>query len=191
MSDWRESSFETTHANTVLVGRRAEIVWSSGALVHVVASTGSPHALRIVLHHGKKHGAVHDHVKFSSTHWCELTKHDVLGHTTAVVKLTKASSLEQNLDSLFERTAHECTSVVSVDTVTCDSHEHTTLSHDIDKKSHISVIDVRTIEGQDHTQLVEETCSSSLDTQYTKNLNEGIRVRLRRVHTIYSEDFSK
>ena len=159
-----ESGVEATHANAVLVGRRAKIVWGCCTLVEVVAGTSSTHALGVVLHHREKHGAIHDDVKFTSTHWCELTKHDVLGHTTAIVKLTKACSLEQNLDCLFERTAHERTGIVSVDTVTCDGHEHTTLCHDVNKQSHVAMVDVGTVERQNHAQLVEKTCSSSLDT---------------------------
>jgi hypothetical protein len=107
----------------------------------VVACTHT-HALGIVLNHGEKHSVVHDNIELSGTHRCKLTKHDVLGHTTAVVKLTKAGSFEENLDSLFEGTAHQSSSIVSVNTVTGDGHEKTALAHDVDKQCHVAMVDV-------------------------------------------------
>ena len=55
----------------------------------------------------------------------------------------------------------------------------------------MTVIDVRTVEGQHHAQLLEETGTGCFDTQYTKNLNERVAVRLCSVDTIDSKDIGQ
>jgi hypothetical protein len=120
-----------------------------------------------------------------------LTQHNVLRYTTAVVKLTEAGGFKKNLNSLFERTTHQRTSVVAVDTVAGDSHKETTLAHDVDEQSHVTMVDVRTVERQDHAQLLEETSSSCFDTKHTQNLDERVGVRLSRIYTFDGEYFSQ
>jgi hypothetical protein len=39
--------------------------------------------------------------------------------------------------------------------MTGDGHEKTTLAHDVDEQCHVTMVDVRTVKGQDHTQLLE------------------------------------
>jgi hypothetical protein len=120
-----------------------------------------------------------------------LTKHDVLRHASAVVKFAKARGFEQNLDSLFEGTTHQRTGIVAVDSVTSDGHQKTTLGHDVDQQSHVTMINIRTIERQHHSQLVEKAGAGSFDTQYPENLDEGVRVRLHRIHAVYGEHISQ
>jgi hypothetical protein len=113
-----------------------------------------------------------------------LTKHDILGHTTAVVKFTEASSLKKNLNRFLERTTHESTGVVSVDAVTCNRHKMTALSHDVNKKCHVSVVDVGSVKGQDHGQLLEETSTSCFDTENTEDFDERVTVRVGGIDTL-------
>jgi hypothetical protein len=102
--------------------------------------------LRVVLDHSEQHCVVHDQVELSSTHRSELPEHDVLRHTSAIIELTKTSSFEKNLNSLFERTAHQCSSVVSVDTVTGDGHQKTALGHDVNEQGLVTMIDIGSVE---------------------------------------------
>jgi hypothetical protein len=131
VSNRRKCGFEATHTNAVLVSRRAQVIRCRRAFIHEATSSSS-HTLGVVLHHGEQHRAIHDDIKLARTHGCELTKHNVLRHTSTVIKLTESCSLEQNLDSLFEGTTHERTRVVPVDAVTRNGHKHTTLRHDVD-----------------------------------------------------------
>jgi len=131
------------HARATLVCRRAQVVRRGSTVVKVVASASSAtHHLGVVLHHGEKHSVVHDHVELSGTHRRQLTQHDVLRYTTAVVKLTKTGSFQKNFNRLLERTTHKCASVIAVDAVTGDGHEKTALAHDVDKQCHVAMVDV-------------------------------------------------
>jgi hypothetical protein len=76
-----------------------------------------------------EHGEIELNVKSTGTHRGHLTKHDVFGNTLAVILVTLRSCLHENLDSLFERGLGKCTSVRSVDTMTSDGHELSSLSH--------------------------------------------------------------
>jgi hypothetical protein len=69
-----------------------------------------------------EHLRIKKNIKLASSHRCQLPKHDVFRDTTAVIKFPDSSSLEENLDSLFERTPHESTGVRAIDAVTSDSH---------------------------------------------------------------------
>jgi len=48
----------------------------------------------------------------------------------------------------------------------------------------VTVVDVGTVERQDHAQLFEKTGAGCFDTQHTKNLDERVAVRLCSVDSI-------
>jgi len=185
---------EITHASvteTTLVGWRAKIVggFRTGAVV-VACTSGGTH-LRVVFNHSKKHGIIHDNLKLSCTHGCKLTKHDVLGNASAVVKLTIASSIQQDLHSLFEGTTHQCTGIVAVDSVTCNSHEETALAHDVDEDGHVSVIDIGTVEGKHSVQLAQQTLTCSFDTENSKNLDKRVGIRVLGIYAFNGKHFGQ
>lgn len=95
--------------------------------------------------------------------------------------------LEQDLDSLFKGTLAQSTSIVdSVDTVTSDTHELASRRHDVDQRSHVSV--VHTVTTEDHVELLEKTGTCCLDTQRGQDLLNVVRHDLAVLNVLYSHD---
>jgi hypothetical protein len=102
----------------------------------------------VVRDDGLEHLRIEKNIKLAGSHRCQLTEHNIFGDTTTVIKFAHGRSLEKNLNSLFEGTSHQSTSIGTIDTVTGDSHQMTTRSHNINQESKMSMINVRTVEGQ-------------------------------------------
>jgi hypothetical protein len=80
-----------------------------------------------------QHRIIDLNIEITSAKWCHLSQHDVLRYTSAIINLTQCRSFKQDLHSLFEGTPHQCTGLLSIDTVTRDSHQVALGSHDIDQ----------------------------------------------------------
>lgn len=169
----------------------ANVVGCGSAISDVArcsSQTGHEAVTGVVRCAGVEHILVDHDVHLARTGGCQLTKHDVLGNTTAVVQLTAGSSVQENLDRLFERATHESTRISTVDTVTSNCHDHATSCHDIDKKCQMTVVDVGTVEGQHLSELLEEGRTGSLDTEHLDNLEEVVRVGTACVNSINGQD---
>jgi hypothetical protein len=169
--------------------RRSHIVRSHGTVERSSTSLSTSTHTVVTRNNSAEHLLVQKDIKLTSTRRSKLTKNNVLGNTTAVVKLTRGGGFEQNLDCLFERTTHECTSVSTVYTVTSDSHEVTASSHDIDQKGQMAMVDIRTIEWKHLLQFSHQGGSSSLNTEHTEDVDEVVGVGTSRVSAFNSKDF--
>jgi hypothetical protein len=119
-----------------------------------------------------KHLLIQEHIRLPSTEMGQLTKHDILGHTTTIVQLTRSSSIHQNFDRFLEGSTHEGTGVGSVDSVSCDCHQMASRSHDIGEKGHVTIIDFGTIELDDRSQFLQEGPTRCFDTEYLQDFDE-------------------
>lgn len=81
-----------------------------------------------------EHLEVETDVKRAGTHVSDLSKENVLGHTPAIVHVSHSGSLHQDLNGLLEGASRESTGVGSIDTVSGDRHEPTSLSHEVAQK---------------------------------------------------------
>ena len=89
-----------------------------------------------------QHVNVECYLECTSAHRCHLTEHNVLRDTVTVVLLPNSSRLHQNFDSLLERTSHEGTSISTIDSMSCDGHESSTISHEIAEEGKASIVDI-------------------------------------------------
>jgi hypothetical protein len=134
-----------------------------------------------------EHSEIELNVESTGTHRSDLTEHDVLRYTLAVILVSLSCSLHEDLDSLLERRFGECTSVCSVDTVSRDGHELSTLSHQVAKQCQVTVVDVGTIELDDVSQLLEQSGSTGLDPENLEYLVRIVRVSPDGVDAIHCQ----
>ena len=59
------------------------------------------------------------------------------------------SCFHQHIHSLFKGTSHESSSVLSVDTMSCNGHKMTLGSHHITQHGQVTIVHIQTIKGQD------------------------------------------
>ncbi|KAH3663772.1 hypothetical protein OGAPHI_005175 [Ogataea philodendri] len=97
--------------------------------------------------------------------------------------------LENNLGKLGSMMGS--TSVVSVETVSRDGNQMTSVGHKVNQQSQMSVIDVRTIERNNVQNLLVQRTSGSLDTKHKQNLNKRVRIGSGSVDTINSQHIGK
>jgi hypothetical protein len=166
-------------------GRSSVVLSSSTVRNDGILGANSAHKAEacIVRHNRVEQGLVQVDVKLSRSSGCHLSEDQVLRDTTAVVKLSEGSSLQQNLDGLFERTTHERTVIGTVDTMTSDRSQVTTHSHHINQESQVTVINVGTVKGKHLSQFTKDSGTGSLDTEYLENLNKLVGVCTRSIDT--------
>lgn len=70
---------------------------------------------------------------------------------------------------LLKGTLHERASVLTVDAMTCDSHQVAAARHGVAKQSQVTVVDVRAVKGDDMVQLPLQSLSHRLDSQDLKD----------------------
>ena len=92
--------------------------------------------------HILQHIDIESDIKRPRAHWCHLSEHDVLCDTVAVVLLANRGCLHENFDGFFERTSHQSTGISSVDAVTGNSHQSSSVGHEIAKKCEMPIVDV-------------------------------------------------
>ena len=110
-----------------------------------------------------KHIQVQRYVERASAHWRKLPEQDVFGDSCTVILLSYRCGLHQNLDGLFERASHEGTSVCSIYTVTRDSHQRTSVRHNIDQKGQMSIINARATKFDNVSHFTKQRLTSSLN----------------------------
>lgn len=113
-----------------------------------------------------EHGFVEVEVEASCSQGCQLTQHDVLGNSLKVIVLRENGSIHQNFHSLLERATHHRTRVHTIDTVTSDSHQVTTIGHHISKSGKMAIVDIGTIERNHSSELFKKGVSHGFNTQH-------------------------
>jgi hypothetical protein len=135
-----------------------------------------------------EHLGIKKNVELAGSHRCQLTKHDIFRDTTAIIKFTNGSSLEKDLNSFFERTSHESTCIGTIDTMTGDSHQVATRSHDINQERKMSMIDIRTVKCQHLCQFFHQRGAGSLNAEDLEDLDEVIGIGALCINTRNSQD---
>lgn len=92
------------------------------------------------------------------------------------------SSVQQHIDRFFEGASHKCTSVLSVDTVTSDSHEMTFSRHYVTEQGKVTVVHVQTVELQDSVHFFLYRLTDSLNTQYLEYLTNVVTECPNRIY---------
>lgn len=96
--------------------------------------------------------------------------------------------LHENINSLLKGTSHQGSSVLSVNSVTSDSHKMTLSSHDVTEQAQVTVVDVQTIEIQHKRNLFLHTFPDSLNSKTGKDLTDIIAAGPHRIHITFSQD---
>lgn len=128
------------------------------------AVIGSFEARQLKLNGVLKHVLVQVQAKVASADRRQLTQHDILRHSLQMVCLSIHGRVKQDIHRFLERAPHHRSRVVSVDAVSCDSHQVPTIRHDITEDSQMPVVHVRAIEGDHITKLLQESVSNCFDT---------------------------
>jgi hypothetical protein len=89
---------------------------------------------------------IQDEVEGSSADGSQLTQHDVLGDSSDIVHLTMGRCFHQHVNRLLKRAPHQRAHVLSVDAVTRDRHQMSSLRHDVAQKRQMAVVDIRPVE---------------------------------------------
>ena len=84
------------------------------------------------------------------------------------------SSLHEDVDCLLKRTSHESPGVLPVDAVPGDGHQVTLGRHHVAQHGEVAVVDVQTVEGQDHVHLLLHTLPDSLYPEAGEDLADVV-----------------
>lgn len=123
----------------------------------------------------------------------QLTQHNVLCYSLKVIVLREDSSIHQDFHSLLKRATHHGTRVYTIDTVTSNGHQVTTICHHISKSSKMAIVDIRTIKRNNSSEFLEESISHSLNTKHLNDFDDivgnGARVvDIRETHNLQKID---
>mmetsp|Transcript_23802 Transcript_23802/g.33353 ORF Transcript_23802/g.33353 Transcript_23802/m.33353 type:complete len:255 (+) Transcript_23802:151-915(+) len=122
-----------------------------------------------------KHLLVQKQIKAASSKWRKLPQHDVFSDSPKIILFSKNGGLKQNLSCFFKRASHKRPSFNTINTMTCDRHQVSSVSHHIGQDGKMAIVDVRTIERDHSTQLFQQSCPDSFNTQYLDDFNDIIR----------------
>lgn len=107
-------------------------------------------------------------VKCTSSKSTNLSKDDVLSHTSKTIVLRGHGGLEEHLAGFFEGASFECRGVGnSVNTVSVDGDDFSLVAHPVDQHAHMSVVDVDLIFVEAHIDFLDHGLSSCFDSQDT------------------------
>mgnify|MGYP007092089247 CR=1 FL=1 len=90
--------------------------------------------------------------------------------------------VHQHINSLFERASHEGTGVLSIDSMTSDSHQVTFCRHHIAKQSQMPIVYVETIELQHSVHFFLYRLSDGFNTQHTEDFANIVTECTHRVN---------
>jgi hypothetical protein len=124
---------------------RANVVRSGSTLIDVRRGRGNArHETQagVIRSRRLEHLLVEMDLEITGTKRRQLSKHDVLRNTAAVIHFTNGCRFQENLHSLFEGTAHESTCLFAIDAVSSDGHEVTFGRHDIDQQCQMTMVDI-------------------------------------------------
>jgi hypothetical protein len=110
----------------------------------------------------------------SRSNWGELTQHDVLRHTAQRINFRESRSFHENLYRLLKGGSHQGSTFCAVHTVTGDSHDKSLGGHNINQQSQVAIVHVRTIEGNHHTQLIQNCTTDSFDSKHFNGLDDVV-----------------
>lgn len=97
--------------------------------------------------------------------------------------LTEECRFQEDLSCLLEGALTQGSGINSVDSMSGDGSQDTSLCHHVNEGSQMAVIHINTVRAQNQAELTNEAQSDSLDTQDLQDFVDGVTCSLGRVDT--------
>jgi len=105
--------------------------------------------------------------------------------------LTKEGSFQKNFSSFFEGALPQRPTVDSVDSMSSDRSQDSTLGHHVDQCGQMTVVNVNLVCFENLSQLTDQRLSGGLDTEHSQDLDNVVTGGLGRVDAFDSENLGQ
>lgn len=130
---------------------------------------------------------VYDQINRTCTVGSQLAEDDILSDPCQRVILTEEGRVVENLRCFFERALSQRATIHTIDTMSSNRCEDTSLGHKVTECAQVAIVDVNVISAQNHSQFSDQTATSSLDTQSLQDLNDMVTCRSSGIDSFNGE----
>lgn len=135
--------------------------------------------------------SIKEKIKAARSHARQLTHNNILRNASHWINFSMTCCIHQHIDSFLKRASHKCTSILSIDSMTSDSHQVTFCCHDVTKQCKMTIIDVKTVELQNCIHFLLNRLTNGFNSKHAKDLTNVVTECSNRINITFTKNFHK